>query len=306
MRLLLVKQQVGFGIVEMMVAIVIALVSSLVIFETFAVSEGIKRTSTSGSDAQQNGSAALYMIEREARMAGYGINNQLLLGCTVRYYDKNGTGVPATLTLAPVVITPGATPADSDRVTLMFGDSDLFANPARLIQNMPSPSATYKVDNRFGFSEGDLVIAAESGLDCTLAEVTNVPGTTGQSDNVIHNPGNYQVGKDTVSSRYNRPGGLGVSYTTNGRLFNLGKAPTQDEYRIEANRLVAEHHFGNLATDIVGEQIVQLKAQYGKDDGVNNGTVTNVGAFTANDGLVDSYSNVAPATPAAWRQVMSL
>jgi hypothetical protein len=46
----------------------------------------------------------------------------------------------------------------------MFGDSDLFANPARIIQNMPSPAATYKVDNRYGFAPGDLVIADIDGV----------------------------------------------------------------------------------------------------------------------------------------------
>ena len=51
--------------------------------------------------------------------------------------------------------------------------------PAKLLQTMPSPSAVYKVDNRFGFREGDLVVAAEDGRDCTLAQVSGVPGTPG-------------------------------------------------------------------------------------------------------------------------------
>lgn len=300
------RRSEGFGVIELMVSIVIALVSSLVIFETFAVSEGIKRTSTSGGDAQQNGAVSLYQIEREVRMAGYGINSDVLLGCTVRYYDKLGAAVAATLTLAPVIITPGAAATDPDRITVTFGDSDLFSNPARLIQNMPSPAATYKVDNRYGFSPGDLVVAVESGKDCTLAEVTEIPSDAGKSDNVIHNNGSYKNDAGTnVQSRYNMPAGLGVSYTTDGRLYNLGKAPTRDEFRIEDNRLVAEHAFGTLATDVTADQVVQLKAEYGKDDGVDNGTVKNA-VYAADDDLVDGYSNVAPASAADWKRVKSI
>lgn len=306
MRSLVRNSAYGFGVVELMVSIVIALISSLVIFETFAVSEGIKRTSTSGGDAQQNGAVSLYVIEREARMAGYGVNNDALLGCTVRYYDKQGAGVATTLTLAPVLITPGATAQDPDTITMMFGDSDLFATPARLIQTMPSPAATYKVDNRYGYEPGDLIIVAEAGQDCTLAEVTEVPGVAGQTDNVIHNNGSYlDSAGNVVNSRFNKPAGLGVSYTTQAKMYNLGKAPTRNQYRVEQNQLVAEHMFGTLATDVAADQVVQLKAQYGKDDGTNNGTVSNA-VYAADDGLVDGYSSTQPATATDWKRVKSI
>ena len=296
----------GFGVVELMVSIVIALISSLVIFETFAVSEGIKRTSTSGGDAQQNGAVSLYLLEREARMAGYGINNDALLGCTVRYYDKLGSGAAATLTLAPVQITPGATAKDPDTITMTFGDSDLFATPARLIQATPTAADPYKVDNRFGYIPGSLVLAAEAGKDCTLAEVTAVPSAAGQTDTVVHNVGSYlDDAGNTASARYNIAGGLGVTYTNQAKLYNLGKSPTRNQYRVTNNQLVSEHLFGTLSSDVAAEQIVQLKAQYGKDDGVNNGTVSNA-VYAADDGLVDGYSTTAPATAVDWKRVKAI
>ena len=68
------KQVAGFSLVEILVAMVISLLGTIIIFQVFSVSEGIKRTTTSGGDAQQNGLLALVSIEREARMAGFGIN----------------------------------------------------------------------------------------------------------------------------------------------------------------------------------------------------------------------------------------
>lgn len=306
MRPFVRKPALGFGIVEMMVSIVIALISSLVIFETFSVSEGIKRTSTSGGDAQQNGAVSLYLMEREARMAGYGINNDALLGCTVRYYDKQGSGVMTTLQLAPVLITPGATAKDPDTITMIFGDSDLFATPARLIQAMPTPADAFKVDNRFGYIPGSLVLAAEAGKDCTLAEVTSVPTAAGQTDSVLHATGSYlDDAGNTATARYNMAGGLGVTYTNQAKLYNLGKSPTRNQYRVVNNQLVSEHLFGTLSSDVAADQIVHLKAQYGKDDGVNNGTVSN-SVYAADDGLVDGYTTTAPATAVDWKRVKAI
>lgn len=291
-------RQRGFSIVELMVAIAISLVATLVIFETFAVSEGIKRTSTSGGDAQQNGAMALYMVEREVRMAGYGINNANVLGCTVNVYDEV-EGSDDAYPLAPMVIEPGATDKDPDTLTILIGDSDLIADPAKLIQAMASPTSTYKVDNRYGFMPGDLVIAYEAGKECTLAQVTETPSAAGQTSNVAHNSGNYVNPQgDTVVARYNKPGGLGISYSTAGFLYNIGQAPQRNIYRVVANRLEIERTLSNTDTNVVAEQIVQLKAEYGKDDGSGGGT--------ANDGIVDAYSNAAPASTAQWAQVLAI
>jgi type IV pilus assembly protein PilW len=147
----------GFGLVEVMVAMVIALLGTIVIFQVFAASEDIKRTSTSGGDAQQFGAIALFTLERDVRLAGYGINNSALLGCSVRAYDELAT--PPELpnfTLAPVQMTTGADDKTPDQITVMYGDSDLIAAPPKIAQNMPSPAATFKVNNRYGFVEGDL------------------------------------------------------------------------------------------------------------------------------------------------------
>lgn len=296
----------GLSLVELLVASAIGIIASLAIFQVFAVFEGQKRTTASGGEAQTNGTLALFTLERELRMAGYGINNVDFLGCSILGWDEqSGGGTPFTLTLVPVIITQGAgsTPGvagSPDTVSLMYGTGDLVATPANVAQNMPSPSADFKVNNRYGFKEGDIVIATEVGKDCTLAQVSGLPGTPGQTDNVIHNSGNYTDPNSgaQVPTRYNKPGGLGVSYSTSGKLFNLGALPENNEYTVLSGQLLRQQKLsaapGSGPVPLY-DSIVQLQAQYGRD--------------TDLDGDVDIWSDALPTTPptnAEWRQVIAV
>lgn len=65
--------QTGFTLIELMVGLVIGLIATVVIMQTFASFEGNKRSTTGTSDAQTNGSIALYTIQRELQFAGYGL-----------------------------------------------------------------------------------------------------------------------------------------------------------------------------------------------------------------------------------------
>jgi type IV pilus assembly protein PilW len=65
--------QAGFTIIELMVGMVIGLIATVVIMQTFSNFEGNKRSTTGIADAQTNGSIGLYMIQRELQFAGYGI-----------------------------------------------------------------------------------------------------------------------------------------------------------------------------------------------------------------------------------------
>jgi type IV pilus assembly protein PilW len=293
----------GLSLVELLVASAIGIIASLAIFQVFAVFEGQKRTTASGGEAQTNGTLALFTLERELRMAGYGINNVDFLGCSILGWDEqSGGGTAFTLTLVPVIITQGAgsTPGVAgapDTISLMYGTGDLVPTPANIAQNMPSPSADFKVNNRYGFKEGDIVIAAEVGKDCTLSQASGLPGTPGQTDNVIHNSGNYTDPNSgaQVPTRYNKPGGLGVSYSTSGKLFNLGALPANNVYTVASGQLLRQQLLsappGSVAVPIY-DSIVQLQAQYGKD--------------TNNDGVVDAYDEAPPTTAAQWAQVLAV
>jgi type IV pilus assembly protein PilW len=293
----------GVTLVELLVAMVISLIAITAIFQVFSVFEGQKRTTMGGGEAQTNGALALFTLEREIRQAGYGINNLDFLGCTILAWDEqNAGGTAFTLQLVPVVITQGAgsTPGVAggpDTVSLMYGTGDMIPAPASLAQNMPSPSANFKVTNRYGFREGDLVIAAEAGKDCVLAQVSNLPGTPGQTDNVIHASGNYTDPNSgtQVPTRYNKPGGLGVTYTTSGKLFNLGVLPANNVYTVAGGQLLRQELLwaspGSGPVPIY-DGIVQLQAQYGRD--------------TNGDGVIDVFDEFVPVTAGDWATILAV
>src|SRR5437867_8022049 len=94
----------GFSMVELLVAMLIGLIGMIIIFQVFEVSEGIKRTTTSGGDAQQNGAVALYVLEHDLRNAGMGFNDVPFAGCNILAYDSKRATPDFTLTLVPVFI----------------------------------------------------------------------------------------------------------------------------------------------------------------------------------------------------------
>src|SRR3989454_10929624 len=103
----------GFSMVELLVAMLIGLIGMIIIFQVFQVSEGIKRSTTSGGDAQQNGVIALYTVERGFKNAGMGFNATGLVGCNIVGYANQRatphfTAAGGTTKLAPGFNTSGA------------------------------------------------------------------------------------------------------------------------------------------------------------------------------------------------------
>jgi len=289
----------GFSIVEILVAMVIALLGMIIIFQVFSLSEGIKRTSTSGGDAQQNGLLALFSMERHARMAGFGINYAPLLGCTVVAYNSGPPARDFTFTLVGVQIADGASGAP-DGVTFAFGNSDLVLVPAKLTGISAVASTAFRIDNRYGFRLSDLAIVAEVGStkNCSLRQITSLPPA---ADEIDHVTGSYvDVNGATVSSTFNKGAGLGIAYNawdntaqTGGRLYNVGPSPSVIAYSIANSQLVMQDQINGTSISIA-DGIVQLQAQFGKD--------------TDGDGNVDLWQATMPATPTTtdWSRVLAI
>lgn len=283
-----VYTQSGFSLVEVMVGLVIGMLGIMVIMQVFAVSEGQKRTTTSGGDAQANGIAAIAAIERDARQGGYGytsfpgVPNNPLLGCKVRAYNQNATPTSINFRLYPVLIKDGGGSAP-DSVTIIYSTSNGLSAPVSFNAKQNGSAAQYKVTSTLGVHYGDLVVAVESGLDCTLAEVTQ-PGTyvRGQPLNpangeLVHNPG--------TNGPFNPASGSGVAYCQSGPpcnayLVNLG-LPVMRRYWVATNNtIVPTYTFatsdllfgtpGATNTLSLAENIVNLQAQYGVDSDGDN------------------------------------
>jgi prepilin-type N-terminal cleavage/methylation domain-containing protein len=67
------SRQSGLSLVELMVAVVIGLVGILAMTQAYLTSDRFNRSTTGEGSAQTGGLIALYQMERDLRMAGYGI-----------------------------------------------------------------------------------------------------------------------------------------------------------------------------------------------------------------------------------------
>lgn len=293
----------GFTLVELMVGLLIGILSCLVIAGVLIISNKQKQTTATGADAQTSGALATFVIERDLRMSGYGTNFSSLLGCDIHAYDE---GVSPSrsfdFVVYPVLITAG-TGGAPDSITVVYGTSDVGFNAPNLTQANAGNNANYKVSNRFGFHEGNLIVVSEPGVDsnsdgrpdCTLAQVTGVPGTKGQTDNIIHNSGNYtNAAGQNVPARYNKPGGLGISYSTSAKVYNLGDMPVNKTYSVDTstNQLTMTDTLSATSGAPIAENIVMLRAMYGKDsDG---------------DGAIDTYDQTLPVDSVAWAGVLGV
>lgn len=289
----------GLSMVEILVASAIGIIASLAIFQVFAVFEGQKRTTTSGGEAQTNGTLALFSIEREARSAGYGFNSVDLLGCTVQGWNEATGSASTPWLLAPVVITQGAgsTPGVAgapDTLTVTYGNGEQMSAGVSIgVGNATTSDDFFKIFNPYGFNAGDVVMLAESGKPCTMAQISQIPPDTGESTRFNLQQGTYtNTAGAVVATRYNSPSGtgLGTAYTTNGKVFNFGNAPTIKTFLVQNSQLAAQA-LGAAATP-QQDGIVQLQAQYGKD--------------TNNDGTVDLFDETTPTNTAGWASVLAI
>jgi len=330
--------------VELLIAMLIGLIGMIIIFQVFEVSEGIKRTTTSGGDAQQNGAVALYVVEHDLRNAGMGFNDAPFAGCNILAFDSQRVTPNFTMTLVPALIcapgstapggrcpgtgTAGTTP---DQLTIFYGSKPLIANATTLSLSV-APADPIPLANPYAYRAGDLLVLLQplSGLNCSLMEATGVAATLVSHDSGVSYPlPGTSIGNQTA--RFNRPGGLGVSYQGPGaganvtRVFNLGNLyepagapniPVNNTYAIDAgNSLTVSSAFvvdpATRAPQVtaVADNIVHMRAQYGVDDGINDGSVTFGGTFFAGDGLIDRFVSAAafnalPAPP--WQSLVAV
>lgn len=161
--------QTGFSLVEVMVGLVIGLLATLVITQVFSVFEGQKRTTTGTADAQTNGGIALYNMQREIQMAGYGLlpTDQSAVNCTTLTIDA-ATGIGD---ISPATVTDGGTAGGSDSITIRYATSDAGGIPYPITGN-PTGS-DIPVNNHLGCQTGDIAVAM-NGSNCFLTSVTGL------------------------------------------------------------------------------------------------------------------------------------
>jgi type IV pilus assembly protein PilW len=173
--------QSGFSLVELMVALVIGMLTTLVIMQTFAAYEGQKRTTSGSSDAQTNGALALYSIERELMMAGYGLPLFSTKDSPMRCYPTTFTvdhdNLPATPAIGfePIQITDGGSNGESDTVTIRYASSAVAQTSGGVPMNIGGVSVTdIIVDVALGCNDKDVAMLI-NGSACAMTLINGTP-----------------------------------------------------------------------------------------------------------------------------------
>lgn len=214
------RQQAGFSLIEIMVAMVIGMVAVIIMTQILMQSEGAKRNTTSGDDAQINASIALSNLERDIRMSGFGLNAYNLLGCTLTLRPSNESANTSALTIAPATINPAtalvpAGDANTDTLLVMYGNG---SSPAEGDAVISASGTSYKVTTSTSFTTGDKV------LTLTLPRTTNCAVTT---DSVTNVPGDGSISVATGLS--------GIK--TGDIVYNLGAQPIIRAYAVRQGNL---------------------------------------------------------------------
>jgi len=268
----------GFSLIELMVAVTIGLVVTLIIFNVLQASETRKRTTTGVNDINQSGAYSAYILDRTIRTAGSGFSNQLapsgqprgIEGCRLSMnrgatvlapapsaYPAPFAGVAQTPVIAPVIIDQGA---NSDVITVMSGASGLGEVGART--SLPTPAiATVGVTSTISLRANDLVLFAREAATgpCVVSQIASLAAP----DSVTLG-GTYSTGTPASALQ---EADLALSLgniTTNPpqmRMYGVGAQQTLVSYdllRLDGSA------FADMSP--VAEGVVAMRAIYGIDN----------------------------------------
>lgn len=271
----------GFSLIEILVGLGIGMIGIIVIMQVFSVSEGQRRTTSTGGDAQTAGAIALHTLSRDLRQGGYGLASFNLLGCNITL--PTGAVVPA----APVTVNPAGIPAgdaNTDVIQVVYGNANIAIEGD--VVNQQSAPGTYAVRTPTNFSSGDFVVAE--------------PETRPNPCNLLVAQVNAPPTATTVSVDTGEPG-----VTARGVLYNLGQTPRVLAYAVRSGKLTVcdftQNNCASGATDQtvwspIAEGVASLRAEYGRD--TRAPMTTNI--------IADTWDQAAPATACDWARIAAL
>ncbi len=296
--------QRGMTLIELMVAITIALVMSLAIFSTLASSEGRKRTLTASNDVGQVGTFAAYQLDKLLRSAGSGFSqsSNFTYGCQLQAnrtsqgvvlpfagsmktpFTTMNTTLAGGYRLAPLVIvkngtTPAVSNSPSDALIVMSGAAGFGEVPT--LFTGPATATQLNLTNTVAFQPNDLVLLAD------------VNGATGPAPCMIQQVATGFTGSGTAASPVsalplagtytaNPIGSVNLTaYTSVATALSLGSGTTVNPPSFSIIGVGADNNLmqydllqmGTYDTPLpIADSVFEMHALYGVDN-TNNGTV---------------------------------
>ena len=186
------------------------------------------------------------------------------------------------LSLYPFIITDA--PNAPDVLSVFYGSDNERSLSTTLVSDLNPLGADIKPDGSAGFEPNNLLVL-QNGATCAMFQVTGVV-----SESLVH-----------AQNLWNPAAGLPTFPANLTRVFNLGSRPVWKTFGIKYDQPLRENNLGILqvtdqlklltepgyVTQDLMDGIVDLQAQYGKDDGGGGGVV--------GDGIVDTWTKQLPS-----------
>ena len=293
----------GFTLLELMIAVVIAMVMSLAIFTALATSEERKRSLTSVNDISQTGNVAAYQIENALRSAGSGFaqSGATTYGCQLMASDSgagNGAVLPfpsatpmappfqalgaalaGIFRLAPVIIVKNGTmPAisgkPSDALIIMAGTAGFGEVP--IVFNNVATASQLTLLNSMSLRGDDVILVtdktgANGPVPCMIEQVATALGNGGNTP-LVPLAGRYAANPIGTSNL--------TAFSANAAVLNLGNVVTSppgfqilgvgnDNVLFRYDLL---HNAGFNVSQALADGVFEMHALYGIDGNLD-GTV---------------------------------
>ena len=283
--------QRGFTLVEILVGLLIATLTTVIMANLFTVMDSHRRTLTSTGESVMSGGLALHMIQATLREAGNNINSALLIGCNL---DLNNGSVLSGL--APVTINhPQVPQGDANSDTLLVVAGSGTGSPEGYLIGGVSVNHLYRVfdfpqhpERFFSAPIGNQqqYVIATTNATCSILSANLLLDT-------VDDPSHQTVSVSGKNYEFLRlkAGYAAGKNQTGGKLFDLGWHPLIIGYAVRGGNLTRCNYITQPACardaskwETVMPHVVAMKFQYGVDQS------------NPADGVVDlPYTTTAPS-----------
>jgi len=244
----------GFGLVEIMVGVTIGLLALLIVYQVLALSEGYRRTTTAGGDAQSAGMISSFLLAQDVSNGGNILSDSAQELATCPALPLGAPTFNNTWRPIPVLIRDGGNDATSDAISVFYGVNPRLVTPVDIMRNAP-PGALLKVQSPLGFATNDMFVVADTAVgNCEMGRVTNIT----PDDRVPSTPGVIDL----------TPTPLALTYPQGSTwVINLGAANAVRKLRFEVVGTVlrSQDLIGGGVANPIASNVVLMKAQYGLD-----------------------------------------
>jgi type IV pilus assembly protein PilW len=252
------REQSGLSIVEVMVGLMVGTLITLAAWGSMIFYEANRRAAVGGNGALENALATALAVQRDVKAAGLGFVFAGTPSCTTINVFHDGATVADGAPISPAVIEDGG--AGSDRISIAYSGSILGGAPVQMIAGLGDPSDPIRVNTTGTITSGNLVLvaSANSAEPCTLMQAS-LATVAGFGTEITRTAGEWNPG-DPGSTFSHAP-----AYAANSNVIRADGF-TWVTYRVSnANLEVVNNLTG--AVDVLAENVVLLKAQYGTSNG---------------------------------------